>query len=291
MKKPKITLLAGALLCVLVFSFALSASAETPADPAPDIAAAQTTDTDTGEATETAPTAPAAPAFFPYEITTQDDAGETLLLKKYRVPDGTDVSALVEQGLTRLGRPYSLWGVTAVTEEAVVEHQDVAQDYELYVHTSDPDAARAEVKESIEYDADGFTGALTLTDLTCAAEQQVDGTYLAAAHYAGTVTRTHPGSTEYTLYYAPDYEHTGDSPAGDADIVPTQEIVSVSLIAAAVLLAVVLIICLMQYRRDKKDAPPAAEPDPAPKPRPTVYVPSTDFVPGSDKEDDLDDEL
>ena len=68
MKKPKITFLAGALLCVLVFSFALTASAETPAAPAPDVAAAEATDTDTGEVTETAP---AAPAFYPYEITTQ----------------------------------------------------------------------------------------------------------------------------------------------------------------------------------------------------------------------------
>ena len=290
MKKPKITLLAGAL-CVLVFSFALTASAETPAAPAPDTAAADTTDTDTDEVTETVPAVPAAPAFYPYEIATQDDAGQTLLLKKYRVPEGTDVGTLVEQNLTRLGRPYSLWGVTAVTEDAVEEHQDVEQDFELYVHTNDPDAARAEVKESIDYDANGFTGALTLTDLTCAAEQQVDGTYLAAAHYAGTVTRTQPGSTEYTLYYAPDYEHAGDLPAGDAELVPVQSIAVVALIAAAVLLAVVLIVCMAQRRRAGKAAPPAADPDPAPKPRPTVYVPSTDFVPGSDKEDEPDEEL
>lgn len=287
MKKPKITLLAGAL-CVLVFSFALSASAETPAVPVPDAAVAENTDMETGEVTETAPVAP---AFYPYEIATQDDAGEMLLLKKYHVPEGTDVSSLVEQGLTRLGRPYSLWGVTAVTEDAVEEHQDVEQDFELYVHTSDPDSARAEVKESIDYDADGFIGTLTLTDLTCAAEQQVDGTYLAAAHYTGTVTRTQPGSTEYTLYYAPDYDRATEPIAGDAELVPVQSIAAVALIAAAVLLAVVLIICMVQHRRDKKDAPPESAPEQVPKPRPTVYVPSTDFVPGSDKEDETDEEL
>lgn len=126
MKKPKITLLAGAL-CVLVFNFALTASAETPADPAPDTAAVETTDTDTGDAvvpTEDMLTTSATPAYYPYEITTQNDGGETLVLKKYRVPEGTDVGVLVEQNLTWLGQPYSLWGVTAVTEGSSVERQD-----------------------------------------------------------------------------------------------------------------------------------------------------------------------
>ena len=95
-------------------------------------------------AEEAAPTPTPAPEpagqtelrWYPYEITTEEDGAQILIHKLYRVPAGTAVSELREDGITRLGQPYSLWGVMETKETGPAEQKDVEQTYTLAVHSN-----------------------------------------------------------------------------------------------------------------------------------------------------------
>ncbi len=76
--------------------------------------------------------------------------------------------------------------------------------FELSVRSADAETTRNDVKESVAYDDEyGFSGSLTLQDITIGETLQADSTYMATAHYAGKVTRTEAGTVHYTLLYAP----------------------------------------------------------------------------------------
>ena len=97
---------AAALFCVLTACCALPALAEEAAPtptPAPE------------------PAGQTEPRWYPYEITTEEDGAQILIHKLYRVPAGTAVSELREDGITRLGQPYSLWGVMETKETGPAE--------------------------------------------------------------------------------------------------------------------------------------------------------------------------
>ena len=91
------------------------------------------------------------------------------------------------------GADYTLWGVTQSVEGGVTEEKEVTQDFELSVRSADAETARNDVKESVAYDDEyGFSGSLTLQDITIGETLQADSTYMATAHYAGTVTAPRP---------------------------------------------------------------------------------------------------
>ena len=187
MKKPVIV----ALCCLLALGTATAAFAEEPTPtPAPELV-------------ELSPEV-TAPPFYPDSISWQEDGGQLLVVKQYSVPYGTAVADLTESGIQWGGFDYTLWGVTQSVEGGVTEEKEVTQDFELSVRSADAETARNDVKESVAYDDEyGFSGSLTLQDITIGETLQADSTYMATAHYAGTVTRTEAGTVHYTLLYAP----------------------------------------------------------------------------------------
>jgi hypothetical protein len=187
MKKPVIV----ALCCLLALGTATAAFAEEPTPtPAPELVELSPEDT--------------APPFYPDSISWQEDGGQLLVVKQYSVPYGTAVADLTESGMQWGGFDYTLWGVTQSVEGGVTEEKEVTQDFELSVRSADAETARNDVKESVAYDDEyGFSGSLTLQDITIGETLQADSTYMATAHYAGTVTRTEAGTVHYTLLYAP----------------------------------------------------------------------------------------
>ena len=187
MKKPVIV----ALCCLLALGTGTAAFAEEPTPtPAPELV-------------ELSPEDPA-PQFYPDSISWQEDGGQLLVVKQYSVPYGTVVADLTESGMQWGGSDYTLWGVTQSVEGGVTEEKEVTQDFELSVRSADAETARNDVKESVAYDDEyGFSGSLTLQDITIGETLQADSTYMATAHYAGTVTRTEAGTVHYTLLYAP----------------------------------------------------------------------------------------
>ena len=223
MKKPVI----AALCCLLALGTTTAAFAEEPTPtPAPELV-------------ELSPEDPA-PQFYPDSISWQEDGGQLLVIKQYSVPYGTAVSALTESGMQWGGSDYTLWGVTQSVEGGVAEEKEVTQDFELSVRSADAETARNDVKESVAYDDEyGFSGSLTLQDITIGETLQADSTYMATAHYAGTVTRTEAGTVHYTLLYAPVSAPVVVA-AAESDITPALLIMGIA--CALLFIAVLLII-------------------------------------------------
>ena len=193
-----------------------------------------------------------APPFYPDSISWQEDGGQLLVVKQS-----------VEGGVT--------------------EEKEVTQDFELSVRSADAETARNDVKESVAYDDEyGFSGSLTLQDITIGETLQADSTYMATAHYAGTVTRTEAGTVHYTLLYAPVSAPVVVA-AAESGIKPALLVMG---IACALLFIAVLLIITHLLRKEPAHAVEPTKPAPAPK----VYVPSGDIVLGGRNEDEDEDE-
>ena len=166
----------------------------------------------------------------------------------------------------------------------MTEEKEVTQDFELSVRSADAETARNDVKESVAYDDEyGFSGSLTLQDITIGETLQADSTYMATAHYAGTVTRTEAGTVHYTLLYAPVSAPVVVA-AVESRITPALLIMG---IACALLFIAVLLIITHLLRKEPTHTAEPAKPAPAPK----VYVPSGDIVLGGRNEDDDEENL
>ena len=267
MKKPVIVV----LCCLLALGTATAAFAEEPAPtPAPELVELSPEDT--------------APQFYPDSISWQEDGGQLLVVKQYSVPYGTAVADLTESGMQWGGSDYTLWGVTQSVEGSVTEEKEVTQDFELSVRSADAETSRNDVKESVAYDDEyGFSGSLTLQDITIGETLQADSTYMATAHYAGKVTRTEAGTVHYTLLYAPVSAPVVVA-AVESRITPALLIMG---IACALLFIAVLLIITHLLRKEPSHAAEPAKPAPAPK----VYVPSGDIVLGGRNEDDDEENL
>lgn len=268
MKKPVIV----ALCCLLALGTATAAFAEEPTPtPAPELV-------------ELSPEDPA-PQFYPDSISWQEDGGQLLVVKQYSVPYGTAVADLTESGIQWGGFDYTLWGVTQSVEDGVTEEKEVTQDFELSVRSADAETARNDVKESVAYDDEyGFSGSLTLQDITIGETLQADSTYMATAHYAGTVTCTEAGTVHYTLLYAPVSVPVVVAATAESGINPALLIMG---IACALLFIAVLLIISHLLRKEPAHAVEPTKPAPAPK----VYVPSGDIVLGGRNEDDDEENL
>ena len=264
MKKPVI----AALCCLLALGTATVAFAEEPT-PAPELVELSPEET--------------APQFYPDSISWQEDGGQLLVVKQYSVPYGTAVTDLTESGMQWGGADYTLWGVTESVEGGVTEEKEVTQDFELSVRSADAETARNDVKESVAYDDEyGFSGSLTLQDITIGETLQADSTYMATAHYAGTVTRTEAGTVRYTLLYAP-VSVPAVVAAAESGITPALLIMGIA--CALLFIAVLLIITHLLHKE------PAHAADPAKPAVPKVYVPSGDIVLGGRNEDDDEENL
>ena len=222
--------------------------------------------------------------FYPDSISWQENGGQLLVVKQYSVPYGTTVADLTESTMQWNGVDYTLWGVTQSVEGGVTEEKEVTQDFELSVRSADAETARNDVKESVAYDDEyGFSGTLTLQDITIGETLQADSTYMATAHYAGTVTRTEAGTVHYTLLYAPISAPVVVA-AAESGITPALLITGI--VCALLFIAVLLIITHLLRKEPTHTAEPA-KPAPAPK----VYVPSGDIVLGGRNEDDDEENL
>ena len=267
MKKPVIV----ALCCLLALGTATAAFAEEPAPtPAPELVELSSEDT--------------APPFYPDSISWQEDGGQLLVIKQYSVPYGTTVADLTESTMQWNGADYILWGVTQSVEGGVTEEKEVTQDFELSVRSADAETARNDVKESVAYDDEyGFSGSLTLQDITIGETLQADSTYMATAHYAGTVTRTEAGTVHYTLLYAPVSAPVVVA-AAESGITPALLVMG---IVCTLLFITVLLVIAHLLRKEPAHAAEPAKSAPVPK----VYVPSGDIVLGGRNEDEDEENL
>lgn len=285
MTKQIATLLVSAALAVGCCLPALAEEAvPTPVPgPSPEMTQAEPSAGEEAAETEVSP----APSYYPYEITTVPDGRQTLIVMRYRVPEGTTADTLALDDLTRMGEPYTLWAVTETPEDGATEEKDAEQTFDVSVYSNIPDEARNEVKETIDYsDEDGFAGTLTLADLTVGETAQEDGTYIATTRYAGTVSRSLSGNVCYELYYAPVNAPEVPEPVQE---IPTDVLLLIMLVSLAMFIFTCLLMVLRrpavpQPRREPATKPKAAPPAPPKKQK--IYVPSNDIVVGGKGDED-----
>lgn len=285
------------LTCVLVAGCCLPALAEEAAPspvpgPSPETASSAADNTDEtapGDNTDSNIFVESTPAYYPYQIATVPDGRQTLIVMRYRVPEGTTADTLELDGLTRMGEPYTLWAVTETPEDGAIEEKDAEQTFDVSVYSNIPEEARGEVRETIDYsDEDGFAGTLTLADLTVSETAQEDGTYLATTRYTGTISRSLAGDVCFELYYAPVNAPAEPEPVQET---PTDVLLLIMLVS----LALFIFTCMLMILRRPGDPKPrrAAEPKPkaappAPPKKQKIYVPSNDIVVGGKGDEDED---
>lgn len=227
------------------------------------------------------------PLYYPYEIDTVPDGRQTLIVMRYRVPEGTTADTLELDSLTRMGEPYTLWAVTETPEGSTMEEKEAEQTFDVSVYSNIPDEARNEVKETIDYsDEDGFAGTLTLADLTVSDTAQEDGTYIATTRYTGTVSRSLAGDVCYELYYAPVNAPAEPEPVRE---IPTDVLLLIMLVSLALFIFTCMLMILRRPaaprpRRETEPKPKAAPPAPPKKQK--IYVPSNDIVVGGKGDED-----
>lgn len=227
------------------------------------------------------------PLYYPYEIDTIPDGRQTLIVMRYRVPEGTTADTLELDGLTRMGDPYTLWAVTETPEGGTTEEKEAEQAFDVSVYSNIPDEARNEVKETIDYsDEDGFAGTLALADLTVSDTAQEDGTYIATTRYTGTVSRSLAGDVCYELYYAPVNAPAEPEPVRE---IPTDVLLLIMLVSLAMFIFTCMLMILRRPaaprpRRETEPKPKAAPPAPPKKQK--IYVPSNDIVVGGKGDED-----
>ena len=283
------------LTCALAAGCCLPALAEEAAPapvPGPSPETTSSTTDNTGEAvpennTDSNISGESTPAYYPYQIATVPDGRQTLIVMRYRVPEGTTADALELDGLTRMGEPYTLWAVTETPEGGTTEEKEAEQTFDVSVYSNIPEEARSEVQETIDYsDEDGFAGTLTLADLTVSEIAQEDGTYLATTRYTGTISRSLAGNVCFELYYAPVNAPAEPEPVRE---IPTDVLLLIMLVSLALFIFTCMLMILRRPtaprpRRAAESNPKAAPPAPPKKQK--IYVPSNDIVVGGKGDED-----
>ena len=283
------------LTCALALGCCLPALAEEavpapvpgPSPEATSSTADNTDETAPGDNTDSNIFFESTPAYYPYQIATVPDGRQTLIVMRYRVPEGTTADALELDGLTRMGEPYTLWAVTETPEGATTEEKEAEQTFDVSVYSNIPEEARGEVRETIDYsDEDGFAGTLTLADLTVSETAQEDGTYLATTRYTGTISRSLAGNVCFELYYAPVNAPAEPEPVRE---IPTDVLLLIMLVSLALFIFTCMLMILRRPtaprpRREAEPKPKAAPPAPPKKQK--IYVPSNDIVVGGKGDED-----
>lgn len=282
------------LTCALAVGCCLPALAEEPVPspaPGPTPETTSSTTDNTGETVSESNTvgnisSELTPAYYPYQIATVPDGRQTLIVMRYRVPEGTTADALELDSLTRMGEPYTLWAVTETPEDGATEEKDAEQTFDVSVYSNIPEEARSEVRETIDYsDEDGFAGTLTLTDLTVSETAQEDGTYIATTRYTGKVSRSLAGEVCYELYYAPVNAPAVPEPARE---IPSDVLLLIMLVSLALFIFTCMLMILRRPAprpRHEENAKPKAAP-PAPPKKQKIYVPASDIVVGGKGDED-----
>ena len=129
------------LTCALALGCCLPALAEEavpapvpgPSPEAASSAADNTDETAPGDNTDSNIFVESTPAYYPYQIATVPDGRQTLIVMRYRVPEGTTADVLELDNLTRMGEPYTLWAVTETPEGGTTEEKEAEQTFDVSV--------------------------------------------------------------------------------------------------------------------------------------------------------------
>ena len=101
-------------------------------------------------------------SYYPVSVQTTEEGGVQLLVKTFLVPPDTAPTELIEKDLTRRGVAYEVTDILCQEQPGETEKKTVSQAVTLESETNKMEDILPLLKSTMDYQKDGFSGALTL---------------------------------------------------------------------------------------------------------------------------------
>ena len=136
---------------------------------------------------------------YPVSVQTAEEGGVQLLVKTFLVPEDTDPQTLIEEDLTRRGVAYEVTDILRQEQPGETEKKTVSQTMTLESETDKMEDILPLLKSTMDYQKDGFSGALTLDRDSI----QVKETGTSNYSYQLKETKEYTGLDRNDPYYIP----------------------------------------------------------------------------------------
>lgn len=138
-------------------------------------------------------------SYYPVQVQTAEDHGVQLLVKTFLVPEDTAPTELIEKDLTRRGVAYEVTDILRQEQPGETEKKTVSQTMTLESETDKMEDILPLLKSTMDYQKDGFSGALTLDRDSI----QVKETGTSNYSYQLKETKEYTGLDRNDPYYIP----------------------------------------------------------------------------------------
>ena len=138
-------------------------------------------------------------SYYPVSVQTAEEGGVQLLVKTFLVPPDTAPTELIEKDLTRRGVAYEAIDILRQEQPGEVEKKTVSQAMTLESETDKMEDTLPLLKSTMDYQKDGFSGALTLDRDSI----QVKETGTSNYSYQLKETKEYTGLDRNDPYYIP----------------------------------------------------------------------------------------
>ncbi len=110
------------------------------------------------------------PGILPTSVETRTEGDVELLIKIYELPPNADPAAIAAETTERGGVAYTLRDMTKQDMEPIIVSKSVSQEVSVSADSDQVEDILPLLKESIPYDADGYTGDLLLDESSITTE-------------------------------------------------------------------------------------------------------------------------
>ena len=138
-------------------------------------------------------------SYYPVSVQTAEEGGVQLLVKTFLVPPDTAPTELIEKDLTRRGVAYEVTDILRQEQPGETEKKTVSQTMTLESETDKMEDILPLLKSTMDYQKDGFSGALTLDRDSI----QVKETGTSNYSYQLKETKEYTGLDRNDPYYIP----------------------------------------------------------------------------------------
>jgi hypothetical protein len=139
------------------------------------------------------------PDILPQSVETRTEGETELLVKTYELPCGDDPAAIAAETTERGGVAYTLRDMTKQDMEPVIVSKSVSQEVTVSADSDQTGDILPLLKESIPYDAEGYTGNLFLDESSISTEVESTTGY----NYTVKEVREYTGLTRNDPYLVP----------------------------------------------------------------------------------------
>lgn len=100
--------------------------------------------------------------YYPFQIQYDEQNGDPIVIKSFRIPVNVDPSVLVETDWEENGYKYTKTEILMDEPEQIVEEKTIAEPITVTTEDDDEESIRAALEPLMDYNEGGFSGTLTL---------------------------------------------------------------------------------------------------------------------------------